>query len=277
MKYAIDNDLHIHSKFSICANDPEQTPERILQYAKDNGLKTICLTDHFWDDNVKGPEASEFGKNQNFAFEFYKKQNFEHISAALPLPQDDDVRFLFGCEAELDRFLTLGVADKTMEKLDFIVVPTTHFHMTGFTISEEEAKNTETRAKAWQKHFEAVLSMKLPFKKLGIAHLTCEMIAPSRAEFLETLERLPEDELKKLFVRAADVGVGIELNASDMDFADNEAEIILRPYRAAKEAGCKFYLGSDAHHPDSLSNSVRIFERAVDLLNLTEDDKFILR
>ena len=61
MKYIIDNDLHIHSKISSCSNDPEQTNERILRYAEENGLtfgddftmnnenQTITLTADGWE------------------------------------------------------------------------------------------------------------------------------------------------------------------------------------------------------------------------------------
>ena len=66
----IDNDLHIHSKISSCSADPQQTNERILSYAVKNGLKTICLTDHFWDETVEG------------ASKWYMPQNYEHIAAA---------------------------------------------------------------------------------------------------------------------------------------------------------------------------------------------------
>ena len=38
------------------------------------------------------------------------------------------------------------------------------------------------------------------------------------------------------------------------------AGLFLRPFRIAKECGCKFYLGSDAHHPKSFENSKKIFE-----------------
>ncbi len=50
MRYAVDHDMHIHSGISVCSKDPEQTPGRILKYAVDNNLKTIVLTDHFWDE-----------------------------------------------------------------------------------------------------------------------------------------------------------------------------------------------------------------------------------
>ena len=31
MRYIFDNDLHIHSKISLCSGVPEQTAERMLQ------------------------------------------------------------------------------------------------------------------------------------------------------------------------------------------------------------------------------------------------------
>lgn len=264
MKYTIDNDLHIHSKLSSCSDDPEQTTERILRYAEENGLKTICLTDHFWDESVEG------------ASEWYKPQNYKHIEAGKPLPQSENVRFLFGCETELNRFLTLGISKEKMDLLDFIIIPTTHFHMKGYTLWEEQTLNSQRRARAWVERLNAVLEMDLPFYKIGIAHLTCGLIAPTRREYIEVLKLLPEEEMRRLFCKAAQLGVGIEINASDMNFADEEADAVLRPYRIAKECGCKFYLGSDAHHPADLDCAKAIFERAIDFLNLTEDDKFIV-
>lgn len=264
MKYIFDNDLHIHSKLSLCSNDPEQNSERILQYAKDNDLKTICLTDHFWDETAEG------------ASDWYAKQNYEHIAAAKPLPQSEGIRFLFGCETELNKHLTLGLSKDKYDLFDFIVIPTTHFHMKDYTLTDEEISSAESRAKAWVKRFATVLDMDLPFHKVGIAHLTCSLIAPTREEYLEVLRLIPENEMKALFSRAAKLGVGIELNADDMRFSKGEADVILRIYKIAKDCGCKFYCGSDAHHPKSLESAKEIFDRAITLLGLTEDDKFII-
>lgn len=252
MKYIIDNDLHIHSQLSTCSSDPEQTTGRILQYAEENGLKTVCLTDHFWDDLVPG------------ASDWYAPQDFAHICQAKPLPQSDKVRFLFGCEADLDRFLTLGVSKERMDQFDFIIIPTTHMHMKGFTLSEEEAASVASRADAWVRRLDAVLNMDLPFHKVGIAHLTCRLIASpndgyTREDYLKVLQLLPEAELYRLFTKAAQLGVGIELNDT---FDGEDVDIVLRPYRIAKECGCKFYLGSDAHHPAKLNISIERFEKA---------------
>lgn len=264
MKYIFDNDLHIHSQLSSCSNDSEQTCERILKYAVENGLKTICLANHFWDETIGG------------ASDWYEPQNYAHIMKALPLPQRGNVRFLFGCETELNKDLTLGLSKKNFDKFDFVVIPTTHFHMENYTLSEDEIKDAKSRAKAWVKRLDAVLKMDLPFHKVGIAHLTCPLIAPTREEYIKVLKLIPQGEMERLFIKAAKLGVGIELNSFDMNFADEETETILRPYIIAKQYGCKFYCGSDAHHPKELDIAKAIIEKAIDLLGITEEDKFII-
>lgn len=263
MKYIVDNDLHIHSHISVCSGVAEQTPQRILEYAKDNNLKTICLTDHFWDETIDGAD------------EFYEVQDYARIQKAKPLPQADGIRFLFGCETELTKDLTIALSKERMDLFDFIIIPTTHFHMEDFTLSYDEYKDVQSRAKAWVKRLDYVLSQDLPFHKIGLAHLTCPLIAPERSYCLDVINAIPESEMERVFTKAAEVGVGIELNGSDMGFADNEAETILRPYKVAKRCGCKFYCGSDAHSPLKFETVVRLFEKAVDMIGLTEDDKFI--
>ena len=261
MKYIFDNDLHIHSKISLCSNDPEQNNERILEYAKTNGLKTICLTDHFWDETVPG------------ASYWYQQQDFKHISIAKPLPQADGIRFLFGCETEMDKFMNIGISKNRFDEFDFVIIPTTHFHMRSFTIPEE-FESPRQKADFWLKKLNALLDMDLPFHKIGIPHLTCGLIDQSRDKFLETINFLDTDDLAAVFKKAAEKGAGIELNSDDMNFADTEKATVLRPYEIAHEVGCKFYCGSDAHHPETLDAAKAIFERAIDLLELTEDDKF---
>lgn len=263
MKYTFDHDFHIHSQLSSCSRDPEQNNERILKYAEDEGLHTIVLADHFWDETVPG------------ASKWYSAQDYPHICQAKPLPQSDKVKFLFGCETEMDKNMTVGCSRERMEELAFIVIPTTHFHMEKFTIAEEHLATPQTRAQVWVDKLDALLSMDLPFHKIGIAHLVCGLIwKGDRAKYLETLDSIAEVDMHRIFAKAASLGVGIEIN---MSYPDEERDTVLRPFRIAKEEGCKFYLGSDAHHPAGLDNARKKFERVIDDLELTEEDKFILK
>ncbi len=262
MRFTFDHDLHIHSNLSSCSKDPEQTPENILRYAIKNNLKTVCITNHFWDETVEG------------ASNWYSKQDFAHITKALPLPQADGVRFLFGCENEIDKNLTLALSPERYDKFDFIVIPTTHFHMQ-IALHDEQRESAETLADAWVKKFDAVLNMDLPFHKIGIAHLACGLIAKKPRElFLQTLETIPLNEMQRLFKKAADLGVGIELNADDFKFEEHEADTILRMFRVAKDCGCKFYFGSDAHSVEELNNAEKLITKAINMLDLKESDKF---
>jgi histidinol phosphatase-like PHP family hydrolase len=53
-----------------------------------------------------------------------------------------------------------------------------------------------------------------------------------------------------------------------------DAEIMFRPFKIAKKCGCKFYFGSDAHHPATLAKAIERYEKIIDILELEESDKF---
>lgn len=265
IKFKFDHDYHIHSHISLCSNDPEQSNERILQYAKDNGLSEIVLTDHFWDEKI--PKAPDW----------YKKQNLAHVKQALPLPKDEKVRFLFGAETEFPRYCQVSLSKETFDEFDFVIIPTTHLHMRGLTITEEDYQSSDARSRLWGSRMDALLDLDLPFRKIGIAHLACPLFDNrSRQHYLDSLASIPDEDMERVFDKAAKVGVGIELNAGDMDFKDGEEDTVLRMFRIAKAMGCKFYCGSDAHHPKSLDRAKAIFDRALPILDLSENDRFYI-
>ncbi len=271
MKYVTDHDYHIHSTLSSCCNDAEQTKENILRYAKENGLKRICLTDHFWDSSVPFWDGGVSGSAS-----WYAPQNYEHIATALPLPTDEEVEFLFGCETELDKLMTLGLSPEKYDRFDFIIVPTTHLHMKDFII--EKSASVEERARAYVDRLDAVLDMELPFHKVGIAHLTCPLIDKSeRDAHIRVIDSVSDEEFTRLFEKSAKVGVGIELNFPIGMYSEDELERILRPYRIAKACKNKFYMGSDAHSVGSMRSRLARFGAYVEKLGLEESDKFLLK
>lgn len=265
MRFKIDHDLHIHTYLSSCSKDPEQNKEFILSYAKKKGFGTVAITDHFWDKDAGEPWG------------FYCPQDYDHIREILPLPKDPEVRFLFGCEGEINKDMVLGISRDKLDSFDFIVIPTTHMHMKGFTISEEEFLVPEACARLWVERLEALLNMDLPFHKVGIAHLSCALLnKKSKDDYLYTLSLIKSEDMERLFKKAAELGVGIEINLGDMEYSEGHEDRVLRMYKIAKACGCKFYLGSDAHHPSEFGNPEYHFGRAIDYLGLTEEDKIPL-
>ena len=122
MRFVADHDFHIHSTISPCCHDENQTPEAILNYARENNLTKICLTNHLWDENVRS-EA-----------QWHEGQRFGCVSSVLPLPQDSQVSFLFGAEADMDYNFVVGVSEERYDAFDFVVIPTTHMHLAGNTV-----------------------------------------------------------------------------------------------------------------------------------------------
>ena len=106
-------------------------------------------------------------------------------------------------------------------------------------------------------------------EKVGIAHLTCRTFAYwSRETELECYRKIPEQEIFRLMERAAEVGVGIEINSCSMMYTPEEEGDILRIYRIARDCGCRFYCGSDAHHPHELDRAMDLFQKAVDAFGI---------
>ncbi len=262
MKYVIDHDYHIHSMQSLCSGHPEQTPENILAYAQKNGLKRLVLTDHFWDETVPG------------ASNWYKAQDYAHIARWLPLPQAEGVKFCFGCETDMNKQFTVGVSPEMMEKLDFVIIPTTHLHMMGFTLDEADG-STEGRAALWVKRFRKLLEYDLPKRKTGLAHMTDGLIYPREWEdHIRVLDLIPDTELRELFSGAAEKEIGIELNMHPDKYSPDQLERVMRYYFIAKECGCRFYLGSDSHNPGGFAHATDRFRKVTEYLGLEEEDKF---
>ena len=263
MTYKIDHDYHIHTYLSSCSRDPEQNIDMIGRYARENKLDRIVITDHFWDENIE------------CTFSWYKPQDFAHISKIKPLPKDGKTKFMFGCETEIRHDMLLGIPRERFDDFDFVVIPTTHLHMDGFTITYEDDKSKKRRSELWLSRLSGLLDMDLPFTKIGIPHLCCHLVCQTSMEDLcEVMDGVSTYDMADVFEKAARRGVGIELNRGDMSFEDKYADCILRPFRIARSCGCKFYLGSDAHKPHDFSGTKDIFERAIRLLDLRESDKF---
>ena len=266
----VDHDLHIHTYLSGCSDDPEQNPERILRYAEENGMRHICTADHYWDEAVSEPWLP------------YIDHGNERQARILPLPQSENVTFHFGCETELSKDMVLGIHPDNYDKFDFIIIPTTHLHFIPFTVDPKDS-STERRAELYLSRLDGVLDMDLPFHKVGIAHLACNLLAPGvnypasvdHEEHIRVLDLISEDSYREVYSKMAKRGVGFEINFCYFGYySDENLQKVLRIHRIAKECGCKFYFGSDAHHPARLISAPKDFVAIAEALDLHEENMF---
>ena len=265
MRYRVDHDLHNHSMISPCSNDPRQTREAVLAYAVTNGYRLVCLTDHAWDAKVECPCPNPW---------LERGVDLERIRSNLPLPQAKNCRFLFGCEIDMNRFGTLGISAEEMERFDFVILSTSHLNLAGFTIDPQAVgAGALERKEYYKERLHHLLDMEwIPFHKTGLAHFTTANVCNS--ELIRCLELFSDEELGEIFTKVQRRGMGVELNFIPKEYTAEQLPVILRPYRIAKECGCQFYFGGDAHNPERFSGRKETFESIVDLLSLQESDKF---
>lgn len=263
MPFTIDHDLHCHSRLSSCSGNAGQTVEALLQHAKQHDYTVQCVTDHLWDELVPG------------ASDWYAPQNIAHVRQSLPLPADEQVRMVFGCETEYCGGTKLGLHPSHYDDFDMIVIPPNHFHMKNFV--RPDCYNTEEKiADLFVERLEQISQLDLPWKKVGIAHMICSLIFSEGDECL-VYRLVDEARFRAVMRKLAQRGVGIEINCSC--FAPGwraHEDDYLRLYRLAKEEGARFYLASDAHQPESLSLVPERAPEIVSLLGLTEEHQFTL-
>lgn len=262
MKFQIDHDLHIHTRISGCAgHDPRQSPEAILSYGVCSDMRLLCVADHVWDEKV--PSSAWTWVNDGNTLTYGR--------SILPLPQSKFCKFIFGVEIDMDMDGKLAVSTEEMEKLDFLVFAPSHLHMKGFTVPRDFDDSPEAHHAAYMKRMDILLSRDdIPWHKTGLAHPMLGVVPNDRVRMFDLA---PDREWEELWTRVRNRGMGIEINISPNCYTPVELEHILRPMRIAKAVGCKFYLGGDAHTPEENRGLVRTFQRFVDLLDLTEEDK----
>lgn len=250
MRYVVDHDLHNHSLVSPCSRDSRQTREAVFAYALTNGYRLVAVTDHLWSDTreLLWPSLQE-------------------------LPQSEHCRCLAGAEVDMDLNGNLLIQEDELEKVDFFILALNHFHL-GLVTDHRKIPLSPRDCKAYymerlNRTFER---RDLPFDRMGLAHFTWVGLPDN--QLAEVFNAFSDRELRDVFQNVVRLGMGVELNFDPARYDAATLEAILRPYRIAKEEGCGFYCGGDAHHPEDFSRNRAKFETIVNLLELNETDKW---
>jgi histidinol phosphatase-like PHP family hydrolase len=106
----------------------------------------------------------------------------------------------------------------------------------------------------------------------AVAHPFEAVCCPYDNEIL--INMISDDTFKRLFDETAEKGIAFEINVASMHKKNHfeiENSAVLRMFRLAKECGCQFIFGSDAHS-NSAHESYSNAQFVADLLGLTEND-----
>ena len=114
------HDVHNHNIFSNCCNDPWASTDAFVKKELELGNKIFGLSNHIWDESVKGASG------------WYSKQTItkaEEAKASLA-KAPKELKCLFGAESEYfhchDR---LGMSVEGAKRFDYMLIPHSHQHM----------------------------------------------------------------------------------------------------------------------------------------------------
>lgn len=259
----ITHDFHIHTHLSTCA-DRNVTVRDYLKAYRDTPIRRLGFADHLWDSAIPGTPR------------FYRIQNVEHVEeikadlAALTAEERDGFEILYGCETEYDYAgHGVGLSEAAAETFDFIIVPNSHTHITmPKEFYEPPQKHKEYMIEAYKDIIRSPIRRYIT----SIAHPFDPVNCPYPRRLVYDL--ITDDEFRRLFDETAEAGIAVEINLSAVKNPEvlmSEDYSMVRMFRAAKECGCRFTFGTDAHKTDDL----RVLSNAafmVELLGLTEDD-----
>ena len=256
----ITQDLHIHTNLSVCAK-PAATFDMYVETARSQGITTLGFADHLWDDTY-----------EQVCPGFYRKQNVERVlSLKDTIRPVEGLNILLGCEAEYDpRNHGVALSPENAEKFDFVIVPTSHTHMVmPKDLYEPIEKHKQFMLDAWHD----VLNCEVTKYVTAMAHPFQPVCCPYGWEPM--IDYITDDEYRYAFDMAAQKGVAVEINLSGLRWKTNEnieLSPLIRMFRIAKECGCKFTFGSDAHNEGAHEGYMRAAEHVSSLLGLCEND-----
>lgn len=262
----ITSDIHLHSNLSSCAK-PESTPAAIIKACRDQGIRTIGFADHLWDKTMPG------------ASKWYQPQDVEHVLSIKETLAGEEcqelsrgLKVLVGCETEFLGGKQVGISREAAGLFDFVLIPPDHFHMKNY-VFPADVNDPEGIKTIMIRRFMEVMDLELatavvhPFHAMGFT--------PEMPYVVQSL--ISDNEYRECFIAAKQARCAIEFHACVAkpheagSGEDKFSPEYIRMLTIARECGCTFSIGSDAHSPEPIIAGVyKRMERFADCCGITE-------
>ncbi len=254
----ITMDTHIHTPASKCCTNPEQTVEKTAQELYERGFKVIAFTDHVWRNPEILPNHWYAQHDGSALLETVK------IIRSRKFP----LKVMASCEADMQAPGRFGITDELSDQLDFVMLAPDHFQLRDF-VEQPVPPVPEALAPLMMHFFHSAVSWG---KAQILAHPMCPF---SYFEIYDrTVELISDSEFLDSFGKAAEKGIGLEINIDCLNSAGKgefNLDTMTRIFSLAKNAGCKFTFGSDSHNAEHFTHYAEA-ERFSKIVGITEKD-----
>ncbi len=258
------SDLHVHTNLSFCA--PRSTePASYLPLFDSEQVKAVGFVNHvYYPEDLPRLHTSY-------------STGATHVASIRPaidaLQKQTEVRLLMGCEAETIAHKGPSLSQEEAAPFDYILLAPSHVlnltrHYEGVDYSTPDKLRELTVAQ-----FKAACLLQYG-KPTGICHPLYPICSPEEQQIVDGIT---DEVLGDCFTLAKEQGKAIEIHAclyrsGTERNAEGLSPSYLRMLRVAKECGCRFFFGSDAHAPEQFEGRHRLLLRAAELIGVGEED-----
>lgn len=296
-------DVHVHNYLSNCCKDNAATAENFVRRYAELGIKVLGFANHIWDDRVPG--ASSWYHKQTLDFSMQIKNQLPADTQGVKVLIGAETEYCgmsktLGMSPEGAKELDfLLIPHSHVHMVNFVMEDPAPYAQARRQLKEHLMQingMTKEQADSWVDPLREPLLrpfLKEPYEEWPayLAEFLVEsfdslMEHPELHRILQTtpvsiahpfqpvgygqyrdaaVGLISDETFNRLFRKAADLGVGLEINGN----CNHPA--MLRMLGLAKAQGCKFTLGSDTH---SIEGATNIFntEPTLEALGLSEND-----
>ena len=258
------SDLHVHTNKSLCA-PRDTTPASYIPHCADEGIRLIGITDHVYPEDM----LAQYGYPHD-----RRVERLLELRASLEeAEKQSGIRYLLGCE--IDYFDCVGrpyILPEESVGFDYVLLAASHILNYPHMYTAYDLNSPDVLRKLTIERFVAACQLDYPVP-VGICHPLYPICSPYQAEIIDGIS---DNTLQELFSMAADKNISIEIHSClyRNDTPHNQfglSDHYLRILAAARNCGCHFHMGSDAHSASAFVGSHEKLRKAAELLGLTED------
>lgn len=257
----VKQDLHVHTHLSDCG-DRKAFIADYIKAAKGLGIERIGFSDHAWDMNIEG------------CSDWYKPQGYRRLATRYEEIKKIDtlgIDILLGAEGEYASFL-LGISDMAAEFTDYILVPHSHTHMKGFVLPADCIGDPKKHGDYLVKSFISLCNHEKRNLFWGIVH-PMYPIGEDYEYVKQLYSHISDATLEECALAAKEADMAIEANISVLGkVLGKDDNCYIRFYNACKAAGCKFFMGSDAHSIAAFNKCHNMQKEVLAVCGLNEGD-----